>query len=264
MRGRLARSIFDLFTKEGRNARVSELKRRGVEKVTLLGADQLAVLIERALDRALEHRMLELSEPEKARLLERAQEEFETLRSQLQGLEGEAEQKRRELTNLEGKLTALHKDFESANASLDAEILAAANLESPIQLLQNEPDVAMIFSVISQSGISNQAHAQKAARAVADYLRRERADAAARAAAEQKGRIEQLERRLRKLNETLERTESELESALQNQDREEGAASIFKTVQGLRATAKDFERKREMLSDIFNKNLTLQKGAAAP
>lgn len=261
MRVRLARSIFELFTKEGRNANVTDLKRRGVSQVTLLGADQLAVLVERALDRALEQRMLEMSAPEKAVLMERAHLEFERLRSELQGLEGEASKKRAELTDLESKLSGLHKDFSSANATLDAEILAAAQIDDSSARFAS-PDASVIFSVLKQSGITNDAQATRAAEAVADYLRRERETAAARAAAEQKARVELLERRLAKLNETLSRTEAELESALQNTDREEGVASIYKTVQGLRESARDFERKKALLSEIFQKNLILQKGAA--
>jgi hypothetical protein len=263
MRARIARTIFDLFTKEGRNERVADLQRQGVKQVTLLGADQLAALVEKSLDRALEHRMLEMSEPEKARLLERAREEFETLRAQLHGLEGEAAEKRRELEGLEAKLASLHKDFQNASASLDAELIAATAIDGHSALLQKEPDAAVIFSVISQAGVQDPAIAERAALAVAEYLRAEREAAAARAAAEQKARVDNLERRLRKLNETLERTEQDLEAALQNQNRDEGVASIFRTVQGLRATAQDFERKRAMLSDIFQKNLKLQKGAVA-
>ncbi|MBI3818507.1 MAG: hypothetical protein HY286_07445 [Planctomycetes bacterium] len=260
MRVRLAKNIFDLFTKEGRDASVSDLKRQGVDKVTLLGADQLAVLIEKSLDRALEHRVLELSEPEKAALLDRAQKEFETLRAELHGLEGETDKKRRELTDLESQLSGLHKDFASAGASLDAEIMAAARMDAA---RMPEPDIAVLYSVILQAGITNTAQAERAARAVVEYLRRERDAAEARAAIEHRARVELLERRLAKLNETLARTEFELEHALQNSNREEGMASIFKTVQGLRESAKDFERKRALLSELFQKNLVLQKGAAS-
>lgn len=260
MRVKLARSIFELFTKEGRNTSVSDLKREGVQNVTILGADQLSVLIERALDRALEQRVLEMSAPEKARLLERAQQEFETLRAELQGLEGEAAKKREELTSLEGRISTLHKDFESANASMDAELLAAARMESATRV--PEPDVAVLVNLMMQSGVASTAVAERAARAIAEHLRREREIAAQSAAAEQRARVELLERRLAKLNETLAKTEADLEDALQNSNREEGVASIYKTVQGLRASARDFEKKRALLSELFQKNLTLQKGAA--
>lgn len=261
MRVRLARDLFSLFTKEGRSASVSELKRAGVQNVTLLGADQLAVLIERALDRALEHRVLELSEPEKALLLDRARQEFESLRSELQGLEGETARRRDELHDLESRIGSLTKDFQNANRSLDEEILAAARLDETSRAAP-EPELAILLSVISQAGVREPAIAGRVATAVLEHLRYERDMAAARAASEQRARVELLERRLAKLNETLVRTEADLDAALQNTSREDGVASIYKTVQGLRATAKDFERKKALLSEIFQKNLTLQKGAA--
>ncbi|MBL8694427.1 MAG: hypothetical protein JNJ88_10060 [Planctomycetes bacterium] len=260
MSSRIAKTIFDLFARQGRDAQVQDLAKQGIEKVTLLGADQLAVLVERALDRALEQRMLELTEPEKAQLLERAHAEFEALRAQLQGLEGEADAKRRQLEELEGRLGTLHKDFQSANASLDAE-LAAASAEGA-EFAEADVDAATLIAIIQNAGVRDAAAAQRVALAIAEHLRAERSRAAEAAARAQRERIENLERRLAKLNDTLSRTEEELERALQSGERVEGVASIYRTVQGLRASAKEFERKRAMLSDIFQKNLILQKGAA--
>lgn len=260
MRQRLSKSIFDLFTKEGRKAKLSELEKGGVRSVTVLGADQLAILIERALERAIEIRMLELSEPEKARLLEDAHVEFDRLRRELHGLESETDRKRKELEALESRLVGLQSEFERAHASLDAEILAASQ-ESGVPVIDVKQELARIYEVVRTSGVAEPELAHRISAAVSRFLVRERAEAAEKSAREQRERIETLERRLAKLNDQLNRTEAELESALSaSAHREEGIASIYKAVQGLRATARDFERKKAMLSDIFKKNLVLQKG----
>ena len=261
MRGRLAQSIYEYFAKEGRKADLNELERGGVKAVTVLGADQLAVLIERALERALEQRMLELSEPDKAKLLDSARLEFNRLRTELDGLEGETQKKRAEVAELERRLSNLQSDFESANASLDAELQVAVAQNGAPQV-DAQKEYAVILDVVRQVEMGANHSPEKIARAVANYLADERRRAAEKAAHDQRDRIDQLERRLSKLNEQLERTEADLVEAVENSQREEGVASIYKTVQGLRATVKDFERKKAMLSDIFNKNLVLQKGAA--
>jgi polyhydroxyalkanoate synthesis regulator phasin len=262
MSGHLARNIFELFTKEGRKAPLAELQKGGVQAVTVLGADQLAALIERAMDRAIEHRMLELSEPDKARLLADAKQEFQRLRSELDGLEGEAELKRRELAGLESRLENLETEFKSTGVSLDAELLAAASGPS-MPVIDLDAEQLRILEIIRSEGVPDADLSKKLARAVSQFLASERAQAAEKAAAEQRERVQMLERRLAKLNDQLSRTEVELERALENSQHDDGVASIYKAVEGLRTTARDFERKKTMLAEIFRKNLVLQKGAVA-
>jgi hypothetical protein len=263
VRSRLKQNLLELLSGVGKSMRVKELSSRGVDSVRVLGADQLAALMERALDRVLEHRVLELTDFERARMLEHAQEEFEKLRLQVEGLEGDTERKRRELSEIEAQLGGLHVDFQKANASLDAELIAAAQLRPPAPV-ELETEVEVLLPIVSQAGVNDPAVARRVAHAVAVHLRAERGRAAESEACAQRGRIDMLERRLAKLNETLARTEEELERALEETGRDGGVASIFRTVQGLRETARDFERKRSMLADIFEKNLLLQKGAASP
>lgn len=261
MKSKLARSIFDLVRTTGRSESVTNLEKRGVRSVRLLGADQIAALIEQSLDRALQDRLLEITDFERARMLDKAREEFERLREQMQGLEGETDRKRRELTDLEGRVTELSGDFQKANTSLDAEILAAMTAPQSAAF-DAAAEVDAITHVVALAGIHDSGMAARIAGAVAKHLQTERDKAAESAAMTQRERIDLLERRLAKLTETLTKTEEQLSVALENATTEQGVASIFKTVQGLRATARDFERKRAMLSDIFSKNLLLQKGAA--
>lgn|SRR5262245_30900933 len=261
MKSKLARSIFDLVRTTGRSESVTNLERRGVRSVRLLGADQIAALIEQSLDRALQDRLLEITDHERAKLLDRARDEFERLRAQVQGLETEAERKRRELLDVESRLSDLSGDFQKANASLDAEILAAMTAPTA-PVVDPRDELEVLTRVVNLAGIQEPSLAARVAGAIAKHLAAEREKAAAEAAKTQRERVEMLERRLAKLTETLERTEQQLAVAIENAQNDPGVESIYRTVQGLKETAKDFQRKRAMLSEIFSKNFMLQKGAA--
>lgn len=80
-----------------------------------------------------------------------------------------------------------------------------------------------------------------------------------RVAAEHADKMDLLERRITKLKETLEQTESELLQIARMKGVDTGVASIYKTVQGLADGAQGFEKKKEMLTMVFEANVALQK-----
>ena len=69
--------------------------------------------------------------------------------------------------------------------------------------------------------------------------------------------IENLERRVRKLTELLDVTESELRRVASMKNIDTGIASIFRTVQGLSLEDPNAELKQELMKDIFEANLAL-------
>ncbi len=71
--------------------------------------------------------------------------------------------------------------------------------------------------------------------------------------------IDVLERRIQKLTELLDATEVELASLARRKGMDQGIASIYRTVQGLRTDEADFARKREILTLIFEANLELKQ-----
>ncbi|MBI5361745.1 MAG: GGDEF domain-containing protein [Planctomycetes bacterium] len=76
---------------------------------------------------------------------------------------------------------------------------------------------------------------------------------------EAKRTIDMLERRIGKLTHALGVTEEELQRIAAMKNVELGEASIYRTVQGLSDDARDKERKREMMKDIFHANFELKK-----
>jgi predicted nucleic acid-binding Zn-ribbon protein len=81
--------------------------------------------------------------------------------------------------------------------------------------------------------------------------------------AEHRKEVEKFERRISKLNESLELTEEELQRIAKAKGIEHGVASIYRTVQGLSGDENNLEARMEMMSSIFEANLALQKGTAA-
>lgn len=80
-----------------------------------------------------------------------------------------------------------------------------------------------------------------------------------RAVAEHAARVDVLERRIVKLRETLEKTESDLVQVARMKGIDHGVASIYRTVQGLASDTADYERKQEMLTLLFESNVELRK-----
>ena len=72
-------------------------------------------------------------------------------------------------------------------------------------------------------------------------------------------RLELLERRLTKLSDSLSSTERTLSKIAQAGAPDEGIASIYREVQGISEDEPDSERKREMMSQIFQANLDLHE-----
>jgi hypothetical protein len=226
------------LTSCGDSTRLEDLSRRGIRRVRVVRREQLGQLIERSLDRALECHLLALTDEERASILS--------------GAIGDLDRRRR----AEKGTSAWLGEFNDENETLGREILEAAQLGEPSFGLG--VDLTALSAVIGAVGLTSVGETRRIAIAVAGFLRSEEERLRAIAAREQQQRVELLERRLSRLSDVLRKTEEDLQEALAHANTEEGIASIFKSIQGIRATQKDFERKRAMLSDIFAKNVKLR------
>lgn len=74
--------------------------------------------------------------------------------------------------------------------------------------------------------------------------------------------IDRLERRIAKLTAALEETEARLARMGEERVGDPGLASSYRSVQGLRGTERDYERKMSLLRDILEANLDLQRKLA--
>ena len=80
---------------------------------------------------------------------------------------------------------------------------------------------------------------------------------------ESQKQIEQLERRVAKLTESLGLTEAELKRVAAMKNIDLGMASIYHNVQGLSADEANAEQKREMLKNVFESNMALRAQLAS-
>lgn len=76
---------------------------------------------------------------------------------------------------------------------------------------------------------------------------------------ERNRQVDLLERRVRKLANLLDLTESELRRVSGLKEVDPGIASIYRSVQGLSGEERDFELKRQLMSEIFKANVELKE-----
>lgn len=77
--------------------------------------------------------------------------------------------------------------------------------------------------------------------------------------AEHDAEVGNYERRIRKLTESLGRTEEEIKRLAKMKGVDNGVASIYRAVQGLSGADESLEQKQEMMTSIFEANLALQE-----
>ncbi|MEM1448164.1 MAG: hypothetical protein AAF957_29430 [Planctomycetota bacterium] len=77
--------------------------------------------------------------------------------------------------------------------------------------------------------------------------------------------VELLQRRLAKLSKLLDERDEKLLALAEQSGGEEGIASIYRKVQGIKGRGKDAKRKKEFMTSIFQANLALRedRGPAA-
>ena len=87
----------------------------------------------------------------------------------------------------------------------------------------------------------------------------EREDADIARKALQDREVGNLQRRIKKLNETLTTTEQRLQQASTMKQLDKGISSIYREVQGLEQGDAQVGKKKELMADLFKANLRLQK-----
>ena len=92
-----------------------------------------------------------------------------------------------------------------------------------------------------------------------DAVGRERATAEEAKSALRDREVENLQRRIEKLTQSLSTTEHRLRQVAAMKNIDDGISSIYREVQGLDEHASDAGKKKELMSAIFAANMRLQK-----
>ena len=242
---------------------VASLQKQGIDKVSVLGIDRIVGLIEEAVHRSLKSRLVgmereavaDATKAEFLRLL-RSNETLRREKSELEQLkeraEEEIDQLRRELAKEERTLATRLQEVGLADA---------ARHQGEDQAIAER--IRQVFAALAANGSGLPAELQeRMLELVLETVAAERhqGDAARRALRDRE--VENLQRRIQKLNETLAQTEHRLRQVAAMKNIDDGISSIYRDVQGLDLGDLQVARKRELMAEIFAANLKLQRRAA--
>jgi len=205
----LKHTLKDRVRKMAFRTSVDQLRKRGVEKVNVLGLDRIVNLIEEAVRRSLRDHMVGLDSD---RVAEDAKQEFmQLLRSNadLQRDKQELENRRREA---EEQLKALRQEIDSQRQEL------VAKLDQPLEnraviAAENARIVARVeeaFAALGGSASNTEAAKAQVLSVVMGLVDEERKLTADATTALRDQEVEMLQRRIAKLNSSLEVTERKL------------------------------------------------------
>lgn len=259
MQPRLNEALTDAVRRWARPTTPEELKQRGVERVRSLSLSRVAALIEKAVNRTMIARTLGEDLEDVEEFSVDARREFVAM---LRGDDDEVKaseerveaQARDALGKLEDELAERRSAAlkERANlAQVDGEVGNGDDaLESKLRAL---------FAAWGGSPDNPTPLEREVIDLAVSELRRERAAGSAVRLQEQGKAIEQLERRISKMNGLLGETERELAKARRAQSVDHGVASVYETVQGLDDEDDQFEQKAMLMTSIFEANLGLRQ-----
>lgn len=246
----LKKSLKEAVKRLAYNTSVDQLKKKGVKRVNVLGLDRIVSLIEEAVHRSLRHRLVT---SEREAVVDATTEEFLKLLKSNEELKARHEAAEEESNNLRIQLQRLQAELtERLN---EAEVQRQHDYEGEDEEIARR--VARLFDR-SKGDLPEEMRGQ-----VYDLIQsvvgEERREVLIAREAARDREVDNLQRRIKKLSDSLQATESKLTEVAGMKDVETGVASIYREVQGLRGGDRESERKKELMADIFSANLQLQK-----
>lgn len=246
-----------------RRTSVEELRRKGVERVSVVGLDRIVRLIEEAMRASVRSQVPYM---EQDRIVAETRETFlrrmnEPARTDAQREAAELESRKQaaeeELQRLREEVTSQRQELEERLATVRESGLDGDHVSD--SLLQQR--VRELFEQLAATATEDLATIQAAVQSLLqECLGEERERLAADAQATVARDVDLLQRRLDKVTKALEEAEYSLVHAVRPEDVDEGIASIYRSVQGLRGSDPRANQKKGLLDDIFTANLKLQKG----
>ena len=256
--GSLVRSFRDVVRKLAYSTSVDQLKKKGVDKVNVLGMDQIAFLIQEAVKRSLRFKLLALDREEVAsatkdefmRLL-KSNEELERRQDELRGLKEQAES---QVDELRRELAAQEK--------LLAKKLELAESDARARYQGEDQEIVERLGVLVESLLhagENSELRDRILDLVMDIVRDQRREAISAREAVRDREVDKLRRRIQKLNDSLQETEHRLSEFTAIQNLDEGISSVYREVQGLQTADENYGHKFELMTNIFEANWRLQE-----
>lgn len=239
---------------------VDKLKKKGVQNVNVLGIDRIISLIEAAVHRSLKSRLVGI---EREAVAESTKAEFLRLLRSNEDLQREKSEVERARERAEEEIDLMRRELGEKRSALrvrleqDAVELATRYDGENAEIAKK---VAAVVGSLAESG-DDSLHSveSRLIELVMDIVSGERAQAEVARKALQDREVGNLQRRIKKLNDTLSSTEQRLQKVSAMKSVDAGISSIYRDVQGLDESDSHAGKKKELMADLFKANLKLQK-----
>ena len=238
---------------------VDSLKKQGVEQVSVLGMDRIVGLVEEAVHRSLKSRLVGL---EREAVADATKAEFLRLLRSNQELQREKSEVERLKERAEEEVDQLRRLIAQEKQVLDERLRQG---QFAVQARNAIDDAAIADRVrealAASGGVADAAVEERVLALVMDSVGRERSVAEEAKSALRDRDVENLQRRIEKLTQSLSSTEHRLRQVAAMKNIDDGISSIYREVQGLDDSSQDSGKKKELMSAIFAANMRLQKKA---
>ena len=243
---------------------IDSLKKKGVQKVNVLGMDRIIALVEAAVHKSLRSRLVgmerevvaESTKAEFVRLL-RSNEDLQRQKSEI---EDQKERAQDEIDQLRRELATQQQELK---IRLDQGALAVANRYDGENARIAHQVSEVMRSLAATGDLALEDAETRVVELVMNIVNGEREEAESARAALRDREVDVLQRRISKLNEALSQTEHKLHAVAAMKNIDEGISSIYRQVQGIDTKDVQAGKKRELMAEIFKANLKLQKRDSA-
>ena len=259
--GKLSDSLKDAVKRLAYNTSVDQLKKKGYDKVDVLGLDRITGLIQEAVQRTLRTRLLAVDRHEVANA---TKEEFMRLLKSNEYLSQQHDELRRLKDAAEEQVDDLRRELSEQEKLLESKLDRAAS-QAVDEYSGEDQEIADHISVLvgelASEAASDPATRDRVLELVMGVVRSQRRQALEAREELADREVHTLQRRITKLHTALQETETRLSNVTAVRSIDEGISSIYKEVQGLNDSDDAFSHKQTLMENIFAANVRLQKKA---
>ena len=253
-------SLKDAVRQMSYRTSLDSLKKKGVQQVSVLGIDRIIALIEAAVHRSLKSRLLgvereAVADATKAEFL-RLLRSNEDLQRQKSDIEEQRERAEDEVDQLRRELAQQNQELQ---LKLELDTLSLANRYQGENAAIARKVTEVVQSLAQTPGAKLSAVEQRLMELVMDVVSTERQEAESARRALQDREVDNLQRRIKKLNDTLVNTEQRLQQVAALKQVDGGISSVYREVQGIGGADEQAGKKKDLMAEIFKANLGLQK-----
>jgi hypothetical protein len=237
-----------------------QLEERGVLRVRYVSLEQVSAMIEKAINRTIMERTIGGVDGDMGLLVDQAQAGLLGLLKGVEEVEASRDAIGRSRTELLAELTEMRRERVRASATPPADPNDPTVQKMLVAIRDTFVKLGGMLGPLTPEAKAIEREFTERALILLEETRRRAAAAQIR---ERDDHVDRLERRVRKLVQSLEATETALKDVAAMKNIDLGIASLYRVVQGLSPNELNRNLKKEMMEMIFKANLELQKKRAA-